>query len=290
MRRGGGPLSRASRDASRTREGTDRGLGYPRQHDVPRRPTRDFVVSRPARRRKTPRSPAPLTRAPPGPRRSTAARSRARPAFAALGRSRSPRASRRPPGARADSVSSSDLPGAKTRRVGPPARRRRRRRGGGGDARGRDREARRAVLPGRRPRDLGRRLRPTARAFGGAGGGAPGARRRDSPTGRVGARNADAGGASALESSSAADAKAHARVFSAPARAAHVVPMRSLSNVFTDEEARAWERKSKARAGARGATKRRKRRRRREATRRSLSTKPPSRSSPSRRLTARLFP
>ena len=70
----------------------------------------------------------------------------------------------------------------------------------------------------------------------------PGARRRDSPTGRVGARSADAGGASALESSSAADAKAHAR-FSALARAAHVVPMRSLSNVFTDEEARAWERK-----------------------------------------------
>ena len=72
----------------------------------------------------------------------------------------------------------------------------------------------------------------------------PGARRRDSPTGRVGAlkNRADAGGASALESSSAADAKAHAR-FSALARAAHVVPMRSLSNVFTDEEARAWERK-----------------------------------------------
>jgi hypothetical protein len=67
----------------------------------------------------------------------------------------------------------------------------------------------------------------------------PGARRRDSPTGRVGARSDDAGGASALESSSAADAKAHAR-FSALARAAHVAPMRSLSNVFTDEEARAW--------------------------------------------------
>ena len=70
----------------------------------------------------------------------------------------------------------------------------------------------------------------------------PGARRRDSPTGRVGAPGAVVDGASALESSSAADAKAHAR-FSALARAAHVAPMRSLSNVFTDEEARAWERK-----------------------------------------------
>ena len=111
-------------------------------------------------------------RAPPGPRRSTAARSRARPAFAALGRSRSPRASRRPP-ARAPTRS---LPRILARRRGASGRRarRRRRRGGGGDARGRDREARRAVLPGRRPRDLGRRLRPTARAFGGAGGGAPG--------------------------------------------------------------------------------------------------------------------
>ena len=70
----------------------------------------------------------------------------------------------------------------------------------------------------------------------------PGARRRDSPTGRVGAVVNVVDGASALESSSAADAKAHAR-FSALARAAHVAPMRSLSNVFTDEEARAWERK-----------------------------------------------
>lgn len=70
----------------------------------------------------------------------------------------------------------------------------------------------------------------------------PGARRRDSPTGRVGAVVDVVDGASALESSSAADAKAHAR-FSALARAAHVAPMRSLSNVFTDEEARAWERK-----------------------------------------------
>ena len=77
-----------------------------------------------------------------------------------------------PSGARADSVSSSDS--LARRRGASAAGLCRRRRGGGGDARGRDREARRAVLPGRRPRDLGRRLRPTARAFGGAGGGAPG--------------------------------------------------------------------------------------------------------------------
>ena len=44
--------SRASRDAPRTCGETNLGLGRPRQHDVPRRPTRDFFVSRPERRRK----------------------------------------------------------------------------------------------------------------------------------------------------------------------------------------------------------------------------------------------
>ena len=75
----------------------------------------------------------------------------------------------------------------------------------------------------------------------------PEARRRDSPTGRVGAPRE---GFSPDEASARAEdayrglEDTRARPSGTPlARVAHVAPMRSLSNVFSDEEARAWERK-----------------------------------------------
>lgn len=76
----------------------------------------------------------------------------------------------------------------------------------------------------------------------------PGARRRDSPTGRVGVAREDLDAADAATRNrgllpSDASAPASDARFAALVRAAHVAPMRSLSNVFSDEEARAWERK-----------------------------------------------
>ena len=66
----------------------------------------------------------------------------------------------------------------------------------------------------------------------------PGARRRDSPTGRVGV----AAPSDSADSASASDFSSRLPSLLL-ARAAHVAPMRSLTNVFSDEEARAWERK-----------------------------------------------
>jgi hypothetical protein len=113
----------------------------------------------------------------------------------------------------------------------------------------------------------------------------PEVRRRDSPTKRVGAP--DSSSNSKADKDGNVSTEISGERLPSLARVSHVAPMRSLTNVFSNQEARLWERKLRRALGGEWFDEEKEPRK--PATENSFA-KPPSRSSPNPKSTARPSP